>query len=84
MQRPVDDRVLDRTAHGGFIGRLHGSHDQYAPGLGLFEKRQQPLLLLLDREVLVMATTRRFVLQYGLPLPKIVRMHLSHGTDLPT
>ena len=83
MQCTVNDRMVDRTAHGCFVGRLHGSHDQYASGLRLCEKRTQQLLFLLNGQVLATATARSLTPQYGLPLTKIVRMHLSHRTHLP-
>ena len=83
MQRPVDHRVVDRTAHGDFISGLHRSDDQHASGFGLLEERKQQLLLLLDREVLAMATAGRLTPQDGLAVTQVVRMHLSHRTDLP-
>ena len=70
MQSTVHDRVMDWTAHGGFVGRLHGSYDQHTPGLCLFEKRKQQLLLLLDREVLVVATAGRLAPQHGLAVAR--------------
>jgi hypothetical protein len=59
---------VDRTAHGGFVGRLHRSDDQHASGFGLFEKGEQQLLFLLDREVLAMATAGRLTPQDSLAL----------------
>ena len=83
VQRPVDDRVMDRAAHGGFLGGLHRGDHQHATGFGLFEKRKQQLLLLLHRQILAMTTAGRLARQNGLALTQVVRMHLSHRTDLP-
>ena len=83
MERPVHDRVMDRTAYRRLVSGLHRGHDQHATVSGLLQKGGQQCLFLLDREVLAMAITGRLVLQYSLALTKVVGMHLSHRTDLP-
>lgn len=82
-QRPIDDRVVDRAAHGCFVGGLHRGDHQHASGFGLLEKGMQQLFLSLDREVLAMTTAGRLTPQDRLPVTKVIRMHLSHRTDLP-
>jgi hypothetical protein len=83
MQSTVNHGMVDRTAHGGLIGRLHRGHYEHATVGGLLEKRKQQLLLLLPGEVLAMTTTARFSSQHGLALPEIVRVYLSHRAHLP-
>jgi hypothetical protein len=83
MQSTVDHRMVDRTAHGGLIGRLHRGHHEHATSGGLLEKRSQQFLFLLQGEILAMTASRRFSPQHGLALTKIVGMQLPHRAHLP-
>jgi hypothetical protein len=75
--------MVDRTAHGGLISSLHRSHHQYASHLGLFEKRKQQLLLLLDRQVLATTSALGLTRESRLPLAQVVGLDVPHRARLP-
>jgi hypothetical protein len=60
VQCSVDHGVVDRTAPGGLVSRLHRRHDEHTPGGSLFKKRSQQFSFLLDCEVLTATAAQRF------------------------
>jgi hypothetical protein len=84
MQRPVDHGMMDRAAHFLLLGGLYRGHHQHASRLGLFEKRSEQSLFLLDRQVLAMTSALGLTPESHLTPAEIARLHLPYRTRLPT
>jgi hypothetical protein len=84
MQGTINDGVMNRVAKLVLIGLTHGRRPPHRTPFRFLDKGSQQILLFLDGQVGMIATTMGLVAQSRFALLQVTSLDVAHGTGLPT